>query len=226
MIRGGRVVLAGLLLLLGLVACGPVHQTVRPDNNNLGNVKKLAVVMPPEGDFTVFYERAKATATPALMFGLLGAAVASAHNKSQDEELSKAIVPHFAGFSSRSILEDSLRQALIDSGKFSEIQVFEKDLEPGEVSKFDAVLKLQIKGWGLRIVERGQQELMSTFIELELKMIRSSTSQIIWDEHETVIGKNKRTLNSYQNEEEACTKDIRETVEDASLRVASILIYR
>jgi hypothetical protein len=226
MIRRVKVVSAGLLLLIGLVACGPVHQTVRPDSNNLGNVKKIAIVIPPEGEFTVFYERATATAAPAIMFGLVGAIVASAHNKYSDEALAKTIGNHMDGFSCRSVFKDSLIKSLIDSKRFSEVQVFDKELELGEISKYDGLLTFQIPNWGIRLVERGQNELLAAFVEIEAKMVLGTTSNVIWDEHDTVIGQNKRLLSLYQNEQELCRKDLYETAEDAGQRMANILIYR
>ncbi|HKZ57345.1 MAG TPA: hypothetical protein VJ024_06550 [Thermodesulfovibrionales bacterium] len=225
--RGRKYVFGCLLLLTGLVvACGPVHQTLRPDHNNLDNVKKLAIVVPAEGEFTVFYERAKATATPAIMFGLIGVAVASAHNKSQDEALAKTIGSHLDGFSCRSAFKESLLESLMNSGRFSDIQIFDKKLESGEISKYDAVITFHIPNWGIRIVERGKTELMSSFVEFETEMIEVRSSNIVWKEHDTVIGQSKRTLSSYQNEKESCRKDVQETAEDAGQRIANILIYQ
>jgi len=226
MIIKRTIVLAGILLLIGGVACGPVHQTVRPDGNNLSSVKKLAIVVPAEGEFTVFYERAKATATPALMFGLIGASIASAHNKSEDEQLAKGMSNYLDGFSCRSVFKESLVKSLTESGLFSEIQVFDKEPDTAQLSKYDAVLIFEISNWGIRIVERGQTELMSSFVELEAKMVHSSTSNVIWDEHDTVLGQKKRTLGSYQNDKESCMKDIQEAAEDSGRRMANILIYR
>jgi hypothetical protein len=119
-----------------------------------------------------------------------------------------------------------LTKSLMDSGRFSDIQVFDKELESSEMSKYDAVLTFHIPNWGIRIVERSQSELMSSFVEVDAKMVRISTPNVIWDEHNTVLGQNKRTLNSYQNEKEFCRKDIREAVEDAAQSMANILIYR
>jgi hypothetical protein len=192
MIKGRKIAIGGLLLLIGsLIACGPVHQTVRPDGNSL-----------------------------------IGAAVASAHNTSLDYELAKSIGAQMDGFSCRSVFKDSLRKTLVDSKRFSDIQVFDKNLDPVEVSRYDAVLTFLIPNWGIRLVERGQNELLATFVELEAKMVPSASTNILWDEHDTVIGQIKRTMGSYQNDKELLRKDIHETVVDAGQRMANILIYR
>jgi hypothetical protein len=227
MIMGRKKIQAGCLLVLmaGVFACGPVHDNVRPDASALGNVTKLAIVIPPEGDFTVLYERAKGTATAAVLFGLAGAAIAGSHNKSMDEDLAKSI-RNVNQFSCGPIFRDSLKKSLMDSGRFSDVAFFDKDIEPGDASKYDAVLTLQIPRWGVRIVERGQTELVAAFVDVEAKMIKSSTSRVIWDEHDTVIGQSKRALSSYQFEKDLCSKDIQETADDAGQKTANIIIYR
>jgi hypothetical protein len=71
---------AALLALVAVGACGPVHSTVRPDAGHLTHISAVAVLVVEDGGFTVIKERAKATATGAAFFGLVGAAVSAAAN--------------------------------------------------------------------------------------------------------------------------------------------------
>jgi hypothetical protein len=101
-----------LLLVPIMVSCGPVYQTIQPTAGDIRSPKRIAVVVPNEGAFAVLLDRATATAAPAALFGLVGAAIASAHNASRDEEKMTALNPHLADFSTRETFADAFSQTL------------------------------------------------------------------------------------------------------------------
>jgi hypothetical protein len=224
MFRRGKIAMAVLFSLIALVGCAPVHQTIRPGGRNLDSIKKLAIVIPLEGNFAVFYERAKASSTPFWIGGVVGLSIAASYNQSQDDTLAKSFTNYLDGFSCRSVFKDSLTKSLMGGGRFSEILVFDKEPEPVEISKYDGILTFRILNWGICIVERGDPDLLASFIQLEARMVHVPTSNLIWDDHDKVIGQNKRPLDSYQKEKESFRKDIQETVEDAGRYMANIVL--
>jgi hypothetical protein len=186
----------------------------------------MAIVVPREGDFTVIYERAKATGTPVVFFGLVGAAAANMYNDSLDKDNTNAVQQHLNGLSSRSVFTGSLSKALADSGRFVQVQMFDKDLEANEMAKYDAVLTFRIESWGLRLVQRSQGEAIAAFVELESSMVRTQGGQVLWDAHDTVIGQATYPLGAYQRDGELLRRNIQETLESAGSRMASTLIYQ
>jgi len=190
----------------------------------MNKVKTMAIVIPREGDFTVIYERAKHTGTPYAFFGLVGTAAANMYNDSLDKDNTNAVEQHLSGLSCRSVFMGLFSKTLADSGRF--VQVFDKDLEANEVAKYDAVLTLRIESWGLRLVQRSQGEALAAFVELEAKMVRTQGGQVLWDAHDTVLGKAMYPLGSYQRDGELLRRNIRETLESAGSRMANTLIYQ
>lgn len=65
------------LQVSAILSCGPVHQAVQPTAGDIRSLKRIAVVVPNDGEFVVLLDRATATPAPAILFGLIGAAIAS-----------------------------------------------------------------------------------------------------------------------------------------------------
>lgn len=210
------------LVIFG-VSCGPVHKQVRL-YENINEVKKLGVVVPSEPEFTVIYDRAKATVAPAL-FGLVGVAVAAGYNQSQDNAKAKVLVTEPGSLSCRSIFLESLCKTLKEVGRFDEVKVYDKEPDPKDVSSHDAVVTFAMKSWGVRVAERETDQLAS-FVELEITMIQTRDNQTLWDEHEVVLGKGRYSFDSYKGDKELLQNDLKETVETAGFSMASRLIYQ
>lgn len=211
-------------LIAFVVSCGPVHKQVRL-YDNINKVKKLAVVVPSEPEFTVIYERAKATAAPAALFGIIGATVASGYNQSQDNAKAKVLVPEPGGLSYRSIFLESLCKTLKDAGRFDEVKVFDKELDSEDISRHDAVVTFNMKYCGVRMANRETDQLAS-FIELEIMMIQTHDNQTLWDEHEVALGKGRHSFYSYKGNKELLQNDLKETAESAGFSMANRLIYQ
>lgn len=213
-----------LILLPVLASCGPVHQAIRAAPEDIGNVKRLAVVVPNDGSFTVLLDRATATTAPAVLFGLIGAAVAAAHNTSLDNDKMTSLGPQLTDFSARAIFVESFSKTLKDSGRLSEWQMFDKAPEGNEVERFDAVLTMNIKNWGLRLPAR-EEEKLAGFIELETKMSRIKDGQMLWDEHDTFIGQRRHYFSEYKDDGNMFRSEIKETIQNAGLRMATRIAF-
>jgi hypothetical protein len=208
-------------ILLGLSGCGPVHTDVRPETEDLGQVKRLILVVPDEGPFTVVLERAKATGAPAFWGGLIGAAVASSYNESQDAKTTDSLKAYLTGFSGRDRLLERLVKTLDGAGRFELITV-RLDPPSGDLANHEAVLTVLIKTWGLRLVDR-KPERLGGFVALEMKLVRGG--RLRWDEHDIIAAPTQRDLLAYQQDGELLRRDIAQTLETAGHRVAMELLY-
>ena len=212
-------------LVLALGACGPVYQATRPTTGDLNKVRKLAVVIPSEESFTVVYDRAKATATPVMLFDLLGAGVAAAYNQSLDNDKVKALAPHLTAFSCRLSFLESLQKTLTESRRFEEIKVFDKEVPPGEQKKYDAIVTLDIQSWGLRLTAASETDELAGFIEMQTRMVQTQSNRTLWEEHDTLLGHARRAFAAYEHDGELLRSDLRETAESGGSRVANKLLY-
>lgn len=187
-------------------------------------MKKLAVVMPGEGSFTVVVDRATATAAPAVLFGLVGAAIAPAHNSSRDKDKANALAPYVGGISIRSIFQESFGKTFKDGGSFTEIRFFDRELKDDERRQFDAILALTFKDWGLRLRNQNDERLAG-FFELQAKMWRTRDEHVLWDEYESILGQGRRHFSEYQQDKTLFVSEIKETVTSAGYRLAAKIVY-
>lgn len=211
--------------LLILTACGPVHTTLALRADALREVKKLAVIVPDDGSFTVIRERATATAAPAILFGVIGAAVAAAHNEALDSSAAEALSPHLGGFSSRSELRGILAKTLKESVRFSEVQMLDQKLPAAEARKYDAVLTVRIMRWGLRAPAPTESEALAAFAEIQAQMMRVENGETLWEERDTVVGQGRHGLAAYQQDRNLLRQELQDMIEKAGYRVAMQLLY-
>jgi hypothetical protein len=223
--RRSCAVLICLLLTFILSSCGPVHQTVKPTSVNIKEINTLAVVVPSDGTFTVFCERAKATGTGAVLFGIVGAAVSSAYNQSEDEKTAKSISANLPAVDGRAIFVAALEKTLKESAKFKNVAFFEKELKQAERSNFDAVATFVFHDWGIRLVERDPAEKMAVFVEVEANLSVTRKQTVIWDEHDVLIGQGRHYIGEYKQDCALLQKEIDELFAEAGQRKAYSLIY-
>jgi hypothetical protein len=206
------------------VSCGAVHHAIQPTAEDIRSLKRIAVVIPNDGEFAVFFDRATATTAPAVLFGLVGAAIASAHNESRDMEKVTALNSHLANFSGRSTFTDAFSQTLKNSGRQTDIQLFEKVPDESQTNNFDAVLTFNIKNWGLRLANRDEARL-APFIELETTLIRARDNQTLWNMHDTFLGQKRSHFAEYKEDGPMLRNEIKETIANAGARMATRIIY-
>ena len=217
----GRVLAAAATL--SLAACGPIHTTVRPTISHLGGVQRAAVVVIEDGAFTVVKERARATATGAVLFGVIGAAVASAANHGMDREETDKIRPGLAGFSPAPPLRDAFVDALKSSGRI-EVQVVDSEREL-QGKDHDAIIYLTIKEWGVRLPSRAISDQLAAFAEIHARMTRGRSQEVLWDEHEVSLGNGRHDLSGYRQDAAMLRGELTDMLQSAGYRLANLLIY-
>ena len=134
--------LLAAVVSLTLMACGPIHSTLRPTTTSLTGVRRVAVIVTDDGEFTVIKERAKATATGAALFGIVGAVVSSAANQSMDSGEADKVRPGIAGFSPTPALRDSFVDTLKGSGRV-DVDVIDSERSLPATKEYDAVVRLK-----------------------------------------------------------------------------------
>jgi hypothetical protein len=211
-------------LTVFIMSCGPVHRAIHPSPDDVRNLKRIAVMVPNDGTFIVLLDRATATAAPAVLFGLIGAAIASAHNESRDTERMTALNPSLAGFSSRATFAAAFAQAVKSGARQSDIQVFEELPDETEIKKFDAVLTFDIKNWGLRLPKQDEEQL-APFIELQTTLIRSSDKLTLWNMHDTFLGQKRTYFSDYKENGPMLRDETKETIANAGTRMATRIMY-
>jgi len=207
-----------------ILSCGPVHQSIQPTADDIRSLKRIAVVIPNDGEFIVLLDRATATPAPAVLFGLVGAAIASAHNASRDTEKMTALNPHLTDFSARATFAETFGQTLNVSGRQNNVYLLEAPPDDNESKNFDAVLTFNILTWGLRLPNRDEERL-APFIELETTLRRSSDNQTLWDMHDTFLGQKRTFFSDYKEDAPMLRKELKETVANAGARMATKIIY-
>lgn len=212
------------LLVLIAVSCGPVHQAVQPTAEDIRNLKRIAVVVPNEGAFLVLLDRATATPAPAVLFGLVGAAIASAYNESRDTEKMTALTPNVTGVSTRATFADGFTQRLKDSGRQNDIRLLDAPPDENATKTFDAVLTFNIKTWGLRLANRDEERL-APFVEVETILRRSSDGHTLWNMHDTFLGQKRAYFSDYKENAAMFRNEMKDTVANAGARMAMRIIY-
>lgn len=212
------------VVLLAAVACGPVHSTVRPDAGNLANVRRVAVLVVEDGAFTVVKERAKATATGAALFGIVGAAVSAAANQSMDSGEADKARPGLAGFTPATVLRESFVETLKSSGRVA-VDVADSEAGLQALKGHDAIVRLTIKEWGVRLPTRAISDQLAPFVEVQARMSRVPGQDVLWDEHEVALGRGRHDLARYQSDGTLLRSELTETVHEAGYRLANHLIY-
>jgi hypothetical protein len=213
---------AALLALVAVGACGPVHSTVRPDAGHLTHISAVAVLVVEDGGFTVIKERAKATATAAAFFGLVGAAVSAAANHSMDSGEADRARPGLAGFSATQVLRDAFVDTLKSSGRLR-VDVADSEAALQALKGHDAVVRLTLKDWGVRLPARAISDDLAPFAEIHARMTRAEA--VLWDEHDVALGRARHALTQYQADGALLRAQLTETLHEAGYRLANHVLY-
>ncbi len=216
--------LLSLVILTCIIGCGPVHTNVSPEPGQLLNIKKLAVVVNQKGDFEVVHSRATANATAAVMFGLIGAAVAGGIDEGEDKDRAAILASSIGDLSCRSLFVNSLSN-ISSASRFETVQILSKKPDKNTQSQFDAIVTFEIEKWGLRLVEREADELAG-FVELNMNMTTTADSKTIWDQRHVIMGQGRERLTTYSHNSELLRNELRQTIEQAASRMINLLIYQ
>ena len=167
--------------------------------------------------FTVIDERMDETATAAVFFGLIGAAINSGANASADAERAKPMRETAENFDPKNSLEAALIETFRANGKIAVVPSGEKSSA--------AILNVELKQWGLRRKSRDTR-VMLPFVEADIQLIPSGKRTPILEKRDTFVGKDARPLSEFQNDQKLLKKEIEHLFYDAGRSIAYQVIYR
>lgn len=209
------------ILALLVSACGPVHKNVSLDKNGAESIRFLAVEMESKGDFEVIMERATATAGPAVMFGLIGAAVASAHNNSLDIEKEKRISKYIDNIDHQTSVSNGLYEGLKVQNNFSVV-----DATSPENNAADSVLELTIQDWGLKVVDkRHGASSLTPFVQIKCVVRHKSDNKKMMDLQETYFGDNSHSFDKYESDGQMLIDELQSVLHKAGRQVGTRMAY-
>jgi hypothetical protein len=227
----GRAAVAVVLVLSLAAACAPVGQATRPSTSQMAGIRRLAVVVAPDSEFTVLKERrggaggaAVAGAVGGLVGVLLAGAVHSGITADKDRAHAAAVAPHVGGLAPPTILAASMLGALRASGAFTAVELLEQSPPAPDRSRFDGVLVVRLPAWGLVVVSDNPDR-VSAFVELAVQMTPAEGGPTIWEESHTALGRERLPLETFKGDASLTRQELTATLETAGQRLAYELLY-
>jgi hypothetical protein len=219
----------GVLVLVA--GCGPLNAPTLADPTHITRLTTVLVVVPVEtGAFTVMNARTQTNsgATYGAMFGLLGLAIAgtvdASVKSSSDTRDTDLVTKSGRPVDARGAFIDAIRAAVQRAGRTG-IQVADRG-EPASVSgRYDAVATLRIAEWGLRRIGEGDPATVAGFVDVDATLTRSADKEVLWSERESVLGKGRAPIATYQTDGEALRREIEQTFAAAGHRMAMQILY-
>ena len=163
-------------------------------------MKTLAVVIPKEPDFTVIYDRGKQNVAPPAY-------------KFKDDKKSELISTYIIGLSCRSILTEGLVKALQDAGRFSTIAICDRELQPKEIDRYDAVAFFHVNRWGIWLNDPNGDKL-AAFIEINVEMVETQKGQLIWVERDIGLGLGRHTFDAYHRNKDLLRNELEKVAQE------------
>lgn len=203
------------ILVFAAFLVADFQPTAIADNNDvLGDfpIASLQInVDGSDGNFMVIHSRMSETATAAVFAGVIGAAINSGINASEDSDRAKPFLETAETLELEQILTNSLTETLTKKGV-----VIASD---GEAASH--ILKVEIKDWGLIKIAFDDNR-VSTFMKLQLTM--RDGKKLIWDVYQKENGKAARVLSDFTPE--LFTSEMEALAAKSGKRVAYEIIYR
>lgn len=177
------------------------------------DVKKLNVGVSKEGKFEVFYSRAKSNTTGAALAGLIGAAIQSSAESSNDNAKTQALLAKIQDSSCSSRLLETLQEKLAE--KDYQVDLTDEKSPPN--------LDINIEYCGFKMVNT-QTYLMSPFIRLEIKYSGEDKADK-FDELILITGKKELSYGVLSDADSEIEADFADVLHKAGKRIANKIIY-
>ena len=184
------------------------------DSSTIPNSTRMVLHINKEGSFEVLYDRATSTATGAVLFGLVGAAVEEGLNQSNDKTIEKQILQHIPNPSCSTPLLESLYKTLKSSGS---VELLSDETLP--------VLTLNIYSCGFRIINSTNLKI-AAYVDVKMEIINSGQKEPILEEKILIHGKQRLSLTEFLATPDAINMEFINVLEKAGVRIANKIIYR
>lgn len=170
-----------------------------------------------DGDFDLIYHRASTSATGAVLFGIIGAAIEESGRADQDTQKKEEVLKKFPSPSCSNKLLPALKKQL--SKKYTVLD----QLNPSETQHLN--LDINIVKCGFKVVD-STSNLMSSFIVVKSKLtdINSSKNETKFKVY--ITGKKRYSYQSLLENMDISIDQFHTTIAKAGKRIANKVIYK
>lgn len=218
--------LISLVQVLFLCSCTTTTGTkISHTQNTLSKINKIGIIVKKESNFSVNLSRDKMTNTSTCLFGLLGYAIEHSARANIDQNLANEFRPQIGIFNPEKRMEEKLLYYLQSAEVFRTVEI--GGAEGHALLKkmqFDAVLKIMIKEWGLRLcVGADKKEQLQAGIDIHALLIEDGTA--IWERDELYLDGDCYSLEELRSQKEIVENNLARTVDDLSARIVNEICF-
>ncbi len=174
----------------------------------------LSVTNSKLGVFEVISHRMKPVGTGIVIGGLIGAAVESGIESSQDDAMKKELLKSFPGASCSQPLLDAFSARLRADGSFA--------VEDAR-SKSGSAVDIAIDECGLHLADTTANQFAS-YVYLTLKF--KPAGAVAWIEKIQVSGRNRYNFDDFVNQSGLAQSELEDVLKRAGVRAADKIIYK
>lgn len=173
-----------------------------------------------EGSFEVLYDRATSTATGAVLFGLVGAAIEEGVDQSNDKAKENQVLPHLDSPS----CSTALLVAMQDT--FSKDASYELVLPAGDAgdTTIPLALKITINSCGFRIVN-STNKTVSAYADVKMELSQRDVKEPVEEEKILVHGGQRVSFTELISQPELINSEFTSVLQKAGKRVANKVIF-
>jgi len=215
--------ISAIVAILLLAACGFNTSYVRLTTEESDKIKKLAVIVEGNPEFSYIDESTKLNLGAAYVFGLLGYLAAHSADEAHDNEVAKSITPLEIELSGRNQLINNIVTDLENTNRYNIVKIFESTALIPKKNEFDAVAIFNINAWGARIHQGGTGKLID-FIDVSVKLKRFEDDKIIWNDKQVITIETRHSIEEYRNNNELVRKDMDEVIFKSAQRMTNMLV--
>lgn len=215
-----------LMSVLFLCSCTTTTGTkISHTQNTLSKINKIGIIVNKENEFSVRLSRDKMTTTSTCLFGLLGYAIEHSARANIDQNLANEFRPQIGIFNPEKHMEEKLLYYLQSAKVFRAVEIGKaEDHALLKKMQFDAVLKITIKEWGLRLcVGADKKEQLQAGIDIHALLIEHGTT--IWERNELYIDRDCHSLEELRSQKEIVENNLARAVDDLSARIVNEICF-
>lgn len=181
--------------------------------------KEIGFILEREGNFEVLHDRATSTATGAALFGLVGAAIESGVDSSNDSKKEAQLLERLPNANCNESLVGSLVQTLGKAKSLNFQMIESKD------QVYDLLLNLKIDSCGFRIVNTVNYKL-AAYVDVKMELTEQDAKKPILKEKLLIQGKKRMQFYELLADDDTLLAEFIRVQEKAGKRIANKIIYQ
>lgn len=213
-------------LLIGLLvsACTPTTGThILLNQSNLTKIKTIGIIVKKEEDFSVRLSREKTTATGAVLFGLIGAAVEAGARSSADIQREEKFKPLVGDYDPQKLMDERLHHYLQLAKVFNTvISIDDPDHKVLKGKELDGILEVTLKEWGLRLcLNPGSQEQVQVGVSVHGRMFLLEDGSSVWERDELYLNGECHPVENFRSHEGLLKDGLSRTIDNLSGKIVN-----